>query len=281
MSVQARTVGELMPDPDLMRPPESLSPWLIWEGRLSLLVGREKFGKSTLATYDAVIAAGKGTVLWITAEESVGDVVRRFAACSGEEVYVLDQWPQSWEEVEQVINKLKPVAVYVDSLSSFFSAVEGSLPDHSQGEEWQRLVLRFKRWGCGVCLLAHAKKDGSEYRGSTGIGAAVDLIRKMDPVPDAPNARRLTTVGRIAVPSVTVRWDGTHYTTVESVNEAVATDSTTEARVQQWFADCPDQWISGSKLAGLLGKRKEEVLAVLKAMDGLEKDKKRGWHAAP
>src|SRR5207253_3015438 len=89
----------------------------------------------------------------------------------------------SWEEVEDVIQRRQPDAVYVDSQASFLYAVDGEVPQTSELEKWQSKGLRFKGWAhlvpdhlAGVCVLAHAKKSDGNYAGSVGIGAAADTI---------------------------------------------------------------------------------------------------------
>lgn len=197
---------ELAENPDLLRPPVIVSPWLSWNEQLTLLVGREKFGKSTLCGTDAMVAAENGKrVLWVSAEESQGRIVSRFhqllQTASGNalpwppELLMLKRWPTSWEEVELTIEKERPDLVYVDSIASFLKTVEGRLPKHSEGEEWQGLVHRFKswceKWGLSVVALHHATKASGEYRGSTGIGAAVDIMANLREVKGKDDMRLL------------------------------------------------------------------------------------------
>ena len=209
------TLAALSADPALLTVPKPLSRWLVWNGELTVLVGREKFGKSTLVTDDAIAALSGGhRVLWVTAEEGRNLIVTRFAArgCKSADVLVPNRWPRSWTEVEAIIADTKPGAVYVDSLSSFLMAVEGRVPETSEGERWHALVLRFKGWtrigAGGVCVLLHATKADGSYRGSTGIGAAPDTIVTMRAVPSDEHGRFLETVGRWGFPSKTVRYAG-------------------------------------------------------------------------
>jgi hypothetical protein len=212
------TVAELATHPELLQLPESVSPWLTWRGQLTLLVGREKLaGKSTLAASDAARAAKAGyRVLWVDAEQGHNRVVSRFVELGAplDRLMTLRRWPQSWAEVEDVITRREPDAVYIDSVSSFLMAVEGKVPDTSEGEKWQALVGRFKRWTAlgpkvrGVCGLLHATKSDGNYRGSTGIGAAPDVILTMRPDPDDTARRWLDCIGRWGFPSRCVRFGG-------------------------------------------------------------------------
>jgi len=213
------TLTALLADPKLLEVPASLSPWLVWAGELTALIGREKGGKSSLAASDATRAARAGRkVLWLTSEEGLNRVVKRFADLGstaglvGDRLLLLRRWPRSWEEIEEVIVRSRPDAVYVDSLSSFLMAVDGEVPATSEGEEWQGRMLKFKRWTTlcagGVCVLAHATKLDGQYRGSTGIGAGPDTLITMGRVQNAPTARRLEFVGRWGFPSRTVQFMG-------------------------------------------------------------------------
>lgn len=200
-------------DPSLLQTPEALSPWLAWRGELSLLVGREKLaGKSTLAASDAARSGRR--FLWLSAEESRGRVVKRLAdlRVPYDRMLVPDRWPRSWGEVEALVAEAQPDIVYVDSLASFLMAVDGRVPDTSEGEAWQAKVLRFKAWaerGAGaVVALLHATKADGTYRGSTGIGAAPDTIVTMREVDGDAASRRLETIGRWGFPSRGVRFAG-------------------------------------------------------------------------
>lgn len=211
------TALELANNPALLQVPASLSPWLVWRGEYNILVGREKLaGKSTLAGSDAVAALKAGlVVLWLTAEESQNRVVKRFADLQAPlgKLILLRRWPQSWDEVEAVIRRRKPDAIYVDSQSSFLFAVDGEVPQTSELEKWQAKGLRFKSWSqlvpahlAGVCVLVHAKKGDGTYAGSVGIGAAADTIITMRDVDKHPTARRLEMKGRWGFPSEVVRY---------------------------------------------------------------------------
>jgi hypothetical protein len=209
------TALELATNADLLKVPDALSPWLTWRGEYSMLVGREKLaGKSTAAASDARGALQAGLrVLWVTAEESQNRVLKRFADLQAPlgNLILLRRWPQSWEEVEAVIQRRQPHLIYVDSLASFLFAVDGEVPQTSELEKWQAKGLRFKRWAtlaepAGVCVLVHANKATGDYAGSVGIGAAADTIITMRTVANRPSDRLLDTRGRWGFPSRTLRF---------------------------------------------------------------------------
>jgi len=259
------TLGEMTSDPKLLKVPAPISPWLVWRGELTLLVGREKLaGKTTLAASDAARAAKAGLlVVFVSAEESLNRVVKRFADLGApqDRIILLRRWPQSWEEVEAVIVRRRPDAIYADSLASFLMAVDGKVPETSQGEEWQAKGLRFKSWAtlapehlAGVCVLSHATRADGTYRGSTGIGAAPDTIITMRDVENELTGRRLETIGRWGFPSKTVRFvnDTTGYEDAEF-------KSLGALAVEQLVAAIPRDGAEVADLAETLGWSKDTV----------------------
>jgi len=198
------TLGELRENPDLLKRPPVLSRWLAWRGELTLLVGREKLGKSTLAAYDAVHAALGGLrALWVSFEEGLPRIVSRFANLEApdDHVLIVTHLPTSYQDLEAIVADARPDIVYVDSGASYVGATESRIPDSGQGEQWQRIYQALKRLGmnheCGVVVLVHANKSNGELRGSTGIGAAADTIFTIRQVRNAdPTERRIDVVGR-------------------------------------------------------------------------------------
>ena len=85
----AHTLRDWLADPEILRPPCAVIPHLAITGRVTLLSGREKVGKSTLAAC-AVAAASRAEpvlavpvdqpvrTLWYAIDEHFADAVRRF-----------------------------------------------------------------------------------------------------------------------------------------------------------------------------------------------------------
>ena len=85
----ARSLREWMVDPELLRPPRIILPHVAVEGRVTLLSGREKIGKSTFVGA-VVAAASRGesvlgappnapvSTLWYAIDEPASDAVRRW-----------------------------------------------------------------------------------------------------------------------------------------------------------------------------------------------------------
>lgn len=208
------TLAELLANPDMLKLPEPISPLFAYEGRLTVLSGREKLaGKSTLATWDAATASHRHTVLWITYEESLADIVRRFATFNAEPEQTLILERPSAPEITKAITEHGCALVYIDSFAAYVGAVYGKAPATHESETWQQLTLQLKdlahRTGAAVITLAHTSKSDDEggIRGSTGIAAAADLIariatpRRSDP----DNLRRISFIGRWTIEPVQVR----------------------------------------------------------------------------
>jgi hypothetical protein len=190
----ARPLRSWLEDPELLRPPEIVIPHLAVEGRVSLLSGREKIGKSTLVA-GAVTAASRGDevlgvrladpvrTLWYALDEPVADAVRRFSALGADpEGIVINAEPRTFCDLmvalERDLEAFDDVAVVVVDTFSRVLAVSGVDPNSSREVEpvIAKLVDLFHRQNVSANLLYHTGKGGKEYRGSTAIGATVDEV---------------------------------------------------------------------------------------------------------
>jgi hypothetical protein len=215
-------LAELLANPDLLKVPAPISPIMAYEGRLTIVSGREKLaGKSTLASWDLSVASHSMPVLWVTYEESLGDVVRRLHEFSADpnSTFVLDR-PKSWE-TEAKIRELAIEYVVIDSFAAWVGHEYGRSPATSESEEWQKLTLQLKdlahRTGAAVCTLAHTAKSDHKggIRGNTGIAAAADfMVQIANPISSEPrNQRRLSFLGRWSVEPMKVKYEGDHFAT--------------------------------------------------------------------
>lgn len=188
-----RMLSQLATDPELLRVPRQVVPCLALEGRVTLLSGREKVGKSTLAgfavarlsTGDDLLGARctPSRVLWYAIDEPVGDTVRRLLAHGADtsRVLICDA-PRTAADLELCLERdleeTPDVALVVlDTLSRVFS-FSGTNPNDSNEVEplLARIVDVFHRRNVSAILLYHTGKAGLEYRGSTAIGATVDEV---------------------------------------------------------------------------------------------------------
>jgi hypothetical protein len=190
----ARTLGEWLANPDWLRAPEIVIPCLAVEGRVSLLSGREKIGKSTLAA-GAASAASRGSdvlggqvpepirSIWYATDERVSDTLRRFDAMgAARDGIVINDKPRTVPELlDALAHDLDDFpdvgVVWVDTLSRILAS-SGVDPNSSREVEpvIAKLVDCLHGENVAGVLLYHTGKGGREYRGSTAIGATVDDV---------------------------------------------------------------------------------------------------------
>jgi len=136
--------------------------------RSAVLVGGEPgIGKSTLLLQTAVAAQTKGRILYISGEESAGQLRLRAdrlglsADKSGmERVEILCSG--NLEEIETVLNAVKPVLIMVDSAQTLFSADAGSAPGGVNQMKFCafELISWVKEHDAALFLTAHVTKEG-------------------------------------------------------------------------------------------------------------------------
>ena len=131
--------------------------------RSAILVGGEPgIGKSTLLLQTAAAADTKGRVLYVSGEESAGQVKMRAdrLGISGERIEIFCSG--NLEEIQTVIEAVKPVLIMVDSAQTLFSAEAGSTPgtiNQMKYCSWE-LVSWIKEHDAALFLTAHVTKDG-------------------------------------------------------------------------------------------------------------------------
>ena len=189
-------------------------PWAVEgiavEGALALITGREGEGKSLLAASLAVgVAAGEtiagmpcghGSALIVDAENGAYEIHRRVHSlglpASGVEVVEADGFHlgRDLDELRSLIAELRPTLVVLDSFRSLWPGGDENDPAAVASVlDPLRNVLRAE--GAAGLLLHHLSKREGDYRGSTAIGAAVELGFKLDRAlgdPDRAFRRRLT-----------------------------------------------------------------------------------------
>lgn len=190
----ARKLCDWMTDPSLLVPPAVVLPYLAIEGRVTLLSGREKVGKSELLG-GAVADASRGAdvlgapmvapvrTLWYAIDEPSSDAVRRFARLNADpERIILCDTPRTFSDLHKAL--ALDLAAYpgvqivvLDTLSKLL-AMTGVNPNQAHDVEpfIVRLVDTLHEARVAGILSYHTGKSGREYRGSTAIGATVDEI---------------------------------------------------------------------------------------------------------
>jgi DNA repair protein RadA/Sms len=141
--------------------------------RSAVLVGGEPgIGKSTLLLQLAAAVETKGRILYVSGEESAGQLRLRADRLglsntgkniknnSIERIEIL--CTGNLEEIETVLNTLKPVLVLVDSAQTLFSAEAGSSPGGVNQMKFCtfELISWVKEHDAALFLTAHVTKEG-------------------------------------------------------------------------------------------------------------------------
>ncbi|MDR2718042.1 MAG: DNA repair protein RadA [Treponema sp.] len=139
--------------------------------RSAILVGGEPgIGKSTLLLQTAAAAEIKGRVLYISGEESAGQIKLRadrlgLAGDSAgknnlERIEII--CTGNLEEIEMTLNAVKPSLIMVDSAQTLFSADAGSIPGTVSQMKFCsfELISWVKEHDAALFLVAHITKEG-------------------------------------------------------------------------------------------------------------------------
>lgn len=220
----AQTLEILLEDESLRQPPEEVIPNIAAIGRLSMLAAREKIGKTTLLAWCAAqVTLGypifgaetvRGSVLWVGLEEALGDAVRRFEAMKGDvkRLQLVTDLPAG-EALEQLCAEIlyvRPRLVIIDSLAAYATSKE----DENSATGWTQILQPMAKLAretkTAIVIVHHASRSSGAYRGSTAIGAAMDMIVEMYAEEGDDSARRLEAKGRWKVePKTRIRYEST------------------------------------------------------------------------
>jgi len=215
------SLAELMTDPQLTERPKTVGRWVSWRQRITLLVGSAKrSGKSTLCTYESLaVLDNGGTVLWVSNDEPLGDVVRRFKEANVSDIdaarvrilhgEIPGIMPETWKGLYDIIVEIAPDIVVLDSIHTLFPLFSESheVPESHETALWQAETARLRSAAlaadAAVVWIHHENKSGASA-GSVGIEAAVDVIAHLRPSGGgkrSPNTRALSFLGRFVGPS--------------------------------------------------------------------------------
>jgi DNA repair protein RadA/Sms len=142
--------------------------------RSAVLVGGEPgIGKSTLLLQAAAAVETRGRVLYISGEESAGQVRLRAdrlglsgSSANGGKSGGMERieivCSGNLEEIETILNAVKPVLVMVDSAQTLFSADAGSVPGTINQMKYCafELISWVKEHDAALFLVAHVTKEG-------------------------------------------------------------------------------------------------------------------------
>ena len=199
-------------------------PWtvepLLAEGCVTMLAGREGQGKSMLASAIghgatvAGLACRGGRVLYVDAENGEREAHRRVRGLCvkrGMLTYVEANGFSLSTDVEllaKLVDEHHPAVLVLDSLRSLAPGLDEN--DSRPVEAALRPVSRLAQdKTIPVLLLHHAGKQGTEYRGSTAIGAAVEIgftLSRREEDPEKRTRRRLACWKSRPAPEPEPRW---------------------------------------------------------------------------
>ncbi|GHU60545.1 DNA repair protein RadA [Spirochaetia bacterium] len=157
--------------------------------RSAILVGGEPgIGKSTLLLQAAAAAETKGRVLYVSGEESAGQVRMRAdrLGIRGEriEICCTGQLP----EIETILEAVKPVIVMVDSAQTLHTDEAGLVPgtvNQMKYCSWE-LISWVKEHDAALFLTAHVTKEGI-ISGPKTLEHMVDTVLYFEPAASAAN----------------------------------------------------------------------------------------------
>jgi len=136
--------------------------------RSAILVGGEPgIGKSTLLLQTAAAVQTKGRILYVSGEESSGQLRLRadrlgVSADKSKMERIEILCTGSLEEIETILNNIKPVLVMIDSAQTLFSAEAGSAPGGVNQMKFCafELITWAKEHDAALFLTAHVTKEG-------------------------------------------------------------------------------------------------------------------------
>ncbi len=194
----------------LSTPPPPV-PWIVEpilaRGCVTMLAGREGRGKSMLALALAsaigratglIDVAGmrvglSGHVLYVDAENGEHEAHRRIHGLSVQSgmfrYFEANGFDLKRQMVllEELVKKHKPDVLILDSLRSLAPGLDEN--DSMQAEAALRPLVRLaQQLNIAILILHHASRASGEYRGSTAIGAAVELGFTLSRIEDDPMA---------------------------------------------------------------------------------------------
>jgi hypothetical protein len=280
-----RSLADLLLHPELLAPPEPVAAPLLYAGRVTLLSGREKSGKTTLAANAAAaITTGTeflgarvvcGSVLWISLDEALGDTVRRFDALGADPhlLHLVTEVP-SPARLHATLTATAYRLAVIDTLNELALGV--SLNKSDQILPILRPIVDVIRATNTACvIIGHAGKSSGAYLGSSTIGGAVDAALTLKRVgegktpPADPNVEEETEEapddGRRVLVGVT-RWAGKFRERLQFAGGRYAIGSAPIPLAVRILRELSGDTsgISASDLSELLGKRKHDTLDALR-----------------
>ncbi|MCC6244972.1 MAG: AAA family ATPase [Gemmatimonadaceae bacterium] len=300
-----RTLESIMNDRTITAP-AAVVPGLVMQFSVTLLYAREKVGKTTFITWlmkqlamgNPIFGASPKmeVVLYCSLEESLHLVKMRaheMDIAKKAPIHVLrsvrDETKSPLKLLEDSIVETGATVVVIDSLSAYtLGAARGNSPE-AWNEALYPLSQMASAQGCSLIIVHHANKGKSEdFRGSTAIGAAVDIIAHLTkPTNEQPNVRRISYTGRYGTGQIFVdRDDATgDYRLADAAEAPTATarGAVTDAQIAERLVSA--RKVEGGvtkdqlrKAGGVKGVRTDAIAERLVAEGRLAKKKVHGGY---
>lgn len=222
-----RYLKEIVEDPGILEPPKAIIPRLMFQGRRTIFAGREKLGKSTILAQGVVAVSNGGlflgercdqaTIIWVGLEEPVADTARRFIemGANPERIVLVDSLDQDWlRDIISTANETEAVGMVIDSYAMLLSHV-GIKDENDAGPVNFRIIrpltTLIRDTGVAVTFTAHARKEDGKYRGSSALGAGVDLIVEMFSTKNTKTERAYECRGRVPTEDFKTEFNGQDY----------------------------------------------------------------------
>jgi hypothetical protein len=280
------STAEWLEHPEYMELGPPVVPHLAWAGMKTIFSGREKRGKTTLLrAAAAAVSAGQPflgdateprRVVWLTEEPiqlAIGHLVK--LAHNQDDFFTISMGKDPRAQLAAAVGRWvrRGDVVVIDTLYRY-----APVQNENDASEWKPYLMDFDaitKRGAALILVVHASKgreDGA-YRGSSAIGAWVDVILEMEDPARESTTRRIACRSRISGDEFSVRYDGKTFSLLTSEQRESAAFS---ARVREVVANVA---------AGMYKDRARvkastrEVLAAAVAQ-GLLVEDGAGWRAA-
>ena len=291
--IRARTLREIMQNPDARKPPQPVVPRLAWRGRLTVYAAPDKAGKSTLvAAGVAAMTRGdrflgeptaRGTCLWAMLEEHVNDFAIRATGfgTDPDALRVVEHPTDPVAAIRAEAERLRPAVVVVDTLIEYAGA---RVTEGGSSAQWTVVMNGLQRLAreleIAVVVLHHGRKSDGVARDSTEITARADVVIEQA-AKHQGGVARLAVRGRWALADFAVRLAGGRYELVDGAGALAAAEDDLDRRAWEWIGANPDAGATAVR-AGVGGNAERVDQAVARLLEGrARRIENRGTAARP
>ena len=153
----------------------------ITNGSVTLIGGEPGIGKSTILLQLADSYCGKGSVLYVSGEESAPQIGSRATRLGISNDRILIYAQTSFESIASQIEQVKPALCIIDSIQTLYSEnIQGTPGSVTQAREVTAGLVRIaKDSGIPIILVGHVTKDGN-IAGPKTLEHMVDTVLQFE-----------------------------------------------------------------------------------------------------